>query len=188
MSWMTSFVPSTIKTMIFVSLLGCSADFDLVGHSILSNHLGHRLGVSGKPLGWFQSYLCDRTQCVSIKRKTTPSPTTLLVEYHRALFSAKPVYYVYQAFWWYNLQTCCQFWSVCRWQPTLPGLWQVYLSSHLQRLFILEAVTVNIWQWMPLNGLKLNDNKIEFMLIQFKHAFQIPPLNISHGSDVIAPS
>ena len=41
---------------------------------------------------------------------------------------------------------------------------------------------------MPLNGLKLNDNKTEFMLIQSKHGLRISLPNISIGSDSIPTS
>ena len=52
--------------LVYVSLLDCSAAFDLVDHHVLLRRLNHRLGISGKALNWFESYLTDRTQCVSV--------------------------------------------------------------------------------------------------------------------------
>ena len=48
-------------------LLDLSAAFDTIDHDIMLDRLESYIGVSGKPLAWFQSYLTDRTQFVSIQ-------------------------------------------------------------------------------------------------------------------------
>ena len=55
------------------SLLDCSAAFYLVDHSSLLHRIEHHLDVIGKSLDWFQSYLCNMTQCVSINGRTSPA-------------------------------------------------------------------------------------------------------------------
>ena len=54
-------------------LLDLSAAFDTVSHSILINRLEKRVGIKGKALDWFKSYLGDRKQCVSINKTKSKS-------------------------------------------------------------------------------------------------------------------
>ncbi|XP_032879310.1 uncharacterized protein LOC116974699, partial [Amblyraja radiata] len=47
-------------------LLDLSAAFDTVDHGILISRLQHQVGICGSALGWFRSYLADRTMRVSL--------------------------------------------------------------------------------------------------------------------------
>ena len=47
-------------------LLDLSAAFDTVDHDILITRLKHHLGITGKALGWIQSYISGRNQFVKI--------------------------------------------------------------------------------------------------------------------------
>ena len=49
---------------VILVLLHLSAAFDTVDHDILITRLKHRFGITGKALGWTQSYLSGRTQFV----------------------------------------------------------------------------------------------------------------------------
>ena len=54
------------KAVILV-LLDLSAAFDTVDHEIMCHRLERLLGLRGKPLAWFRSYLTARSQCVSVE-------------------------------------------------------------------------------------------------------------------------
>ncbi len=52
----------------------------------------------------------------------------------------------------------------------------------------LEACIGEIQQWMPLNELKLNDGKTEFMALQLKNVPHLEAPNINIGLEKIGPS
>ena len=60
-------------------------------------------------------------------------------------------------------------------------------QTHLETLLKFAACIAEIGQWMPLNGLKLNDSKTEFMLIQSKQGCMTSSPNISIGTDSYIP-
>ncbi len=61
-------------------------------------------------------------------------------------------------------------------------------TSLKKTLTKLEACIKEIRQWMPLNGLKLNDGKTEFMILQSKNIPHLDAPNINIGLDEIGPS
>ena len=52
----------------------------------------------------------------------------------------------------------------------------------------LEACIADIQRWMPLNGLKLNDGKMEFLAIHSKYKIPAFTPTILIGQDEISPS
>ena len=60
-----------MKTVALV-LLDLSADFNTIDHNILLDRLQKRLGVNGAVLKWFESYVRDRKQCISINGTQSP--------------------------------------------------------------------------------------------------------------------
>ena len=54
------------KAVVLV-LLDLSAAVDTVDHDIMCRRLERLLGLRGKPLAWFRSYLTARSQCVSVE-------------------------------------------------------------------------------------------------------------------------
>ena len=59
------------RRTVILLLLDLSAAFDTVDHDILLSRLHERFGVIGKPFLWFQSYLSDRMQYVSVDGGTS---------------------------------------------------------------------------------------------------------------------
>ena len=53
---------------VILVLLDLSAAFDTVNHDLLLSRLEKRFGITGTVLNWFKSYLCCRTQFVSINQ------------------------------------------------------------------------------------------------------------------------
>ena len=52
---------------VILVLLDLTAVFDTVDHDVLITRLKHRFGITGKALGWIQSYLSGRTQFTKIE-------------------------------------------------------------------------------------------------------------------------
>ena len=53
---------------VILVLLDLSAAFDTVNHDLLLSRLEKRFGITGTVLNWFKSYLCSRSQFVSINQ------------------------------------------------------------------------------------------------------------------------
>ncbi len=58
---------------VVLALLDQSAAFDTIDHAILLYHLTARFGITGCVLAWFESYLYNRRQSVSVKGKSSRS-------------------------------------------------------------------------------------------------------------------
>ena len=58
---------------VILVLLDLSSAFDTVDHDNLITRLKHRFGVTGKALGWVQSYLLRRTQVLKIGTERSSS-------------------------------------------------------------------------------------------------------------------
>ncbi len=175
------------NNMVFVYLLDYSAAFDLVDHSILLHRLEHRLGITCPALNWFKSYLSGRTQNVAIgSSKSTAHKLACGVPQGSVL--GPKLFTIYtlplgdivckhsNSFHLYADDT--QLYLTCK-KSECP-------SVHQATIHQLKACIDDIRQWMPRNGLKLNDAKTEFLQIQSKYGTKSPSLGINIGTDHIA--
>ena len=177
------------NNMVFVCLLDCSAAFDLVDHSILLHRLEHRLGITGLALDWFRSYLSGRTQNVTISNSQSTAHKLACGVPQGSVLGPK-------LFTVYTLPLG----DIVRQHSTSFHLYaddtQLYLtckrsecpSAQKSTITRLEACIDDIRQWMPLNGLKLNDAKTEFLQIQSKFGNKLPSMDIAIGTDHIKPT
>ena len=173
---------------VILLLLDLSAAFDTVDHAILLSRLRSRFGVSGTALAWFDSYLSDRSQFVSIDGKRSSE---------RGLISGVPqgsvlgplLYLLYTSplgeivrqhglsFHFYADDT--QIYLTFR--PLING--SMEYSKNL-----IQECTRDISSWMKNNKLKLNDDKTDLLVLTAKHRPQPPIDSIALGSEVICPS
>ena len=158
-------------------LLDLSAAFDTVDHQILLSRLQNIFGIRSTAFEWFQSYLKNRTQSVSIGTfSSAPSDLKFGVPQGSVLGPVLFVLYTtplsqiiqnhsisHQLF-----ADDTQLHDSC--SPTSTPT----LTSNLQ------ACTADIKTWMSENQLKLNDDKTEAMLFKPIN----PPLNYSSPSEI----
>ena len=153
---------------VILLLLDLSAAFDTVDHSILLSRLRDRFGVNGTAAAWFESYLTSRTQfvrvndCRSTQRSLErgvpqgsvlgpllyllyTSPIADIIKFH------KLQYHLYAD----DTQLYIPFRTDCSYD----------LSLAKRRV---ECCVNDIDCWMVNNGLKLNQDKTELVLISSK--------------------
>ena len=146
-------------------LLDLSAAFDTVDHTILLNRLSSDFGISGQAYSWFDSYLRNRFQSISINGKTS---TKFHTKYGVPQGSCLgPLLFV--------LYTSRLFKIIEHHLPdvhTYADDTQLYVSfsadSSFEQSAALEAMQsciVDIRKWMLQDRLKLNDDKTEFIII-----------------------
>ena len=146
-------------------LLDLSAAFDTIDHDVLLNTLKSEVGVEGKALQWFRSYLSGRLQRVKIGTSLS-SPQDLRYGVPQGsvlgpqLFSlyTKPlikvieingmIYHIYAD----DTQLYISFQPKCT-------------TSTAETLRVIEICTSNINSWMKSHFLKLNGDKTEMLVI-----------------------
>ena len=145
-----------------LTLLDLSAAFDTIDHKILLDRLQLSFGISGSALNWFQSYLHDRSQTVSISnRSSEPSALSLGVPQGSVLGPVLFILYTkplsslisHHSVSSQSFADDTQIHDTC-----LPG----QLDSTVLR--VRECVD-DVRRWMTCNKLKLNDDKTEILLI-----------------------
>ena len=143
-------------------MLDLSAAFDTIDHSILLERLRHTFGFDGTVLKWFNSYLTDRTQCVSLNN-TLSSTQRLCFGVPQGSVLGPILYILYTT----------PLGSLIRNHKFIYHMYaddsQIYMSikpSKIEELVSNVEICINsIRDWMLTNKLKLNDDKTEVLLL-----------------------
>ena len=169
-------------------MLDLSAAFDTVSHEILLDRLSQRYGITGSVQEWFASYLSSRTQFVQIEcSRSSLRELNCGVPQGSVL---GPLLYV--------LYTSPVADIIKRHNLTY------YLYAHDTQLYVsfklgsddllssakssIEICVQEINNWMILNGLKLNEEKTELLLLSSRYR-PSPSLEfVRVGSETIQPS
>ena len=176
------------RSCVAMLLLDLSAAFDTVDHHILLNRLHTKFGISGIALRWFESYLTDRLQFVSIDDFSSEAlqlncgvPQGSVLGPLLYLLYTSPVADILRqhkmSFHLYADDT----------QLYIPFSCNDDLSLN-DSMILIENCLSDIDAWMTTNKLKLNKDKTEFLLFSSKHSPQLTLPSLQFGSDVITPS
>ena len=166
-------------------LLDLSATFDTVDHTILLTFLKEHIGLGGLALDLLKSYLTGRTQCVSIKG--------VLSELHELAYGVPqgsvlgPIEFcIYTT----PLGAILKHYKIN--YRIYADDTQIYCSFEVNSLDdILGSISdciADIRHWMIKNKLKINDDKMEFLLITSPFVKLTRDVLISIGQDQISPS
>ena len=174
------------KKLVLLILLDLSAAFDTIDHAILIALLKSLIGVDGKALEWFKSYLAARKQSVLIDDKAS-DPWDLVFGVPQGPVLGPILFIIYTSPLGKLLESL-----------NVPFHFyaddsQIYLSCDIEdvndSVSILEKVINIIRTWMTQHFLCLNDDKTEYVVIGSKHMhsrISVPTINI--GDISVNPS
>ena len=169
-------------------LLDLSAAFDTVDNDILITRLKHRFGITGKALGWIQSYLSGRNQFLKIRTEHSPS-RNIICGVPQGSVLGPILYSMYTSpltdifskhntnhhFYADDSQIYVSFKRSAASEP----------STFKERI---ESCIHDVNNWMSANRLMLNHDKTEFLVLHARHRPQPPLEYILVCSDIIYPS
>ena len=169
----------------FLILLDLSAAFDTVDHELLLSFLDTHIGLRGPVLSLFRSYLCGRSQCVSVNG--------VMSEFCQLAFGVPqgsvlgPL-----VFCTYTLPLG----AILRHHELDYHLYaddtQVYCATDLsepkENLARIIACVSDIRTWRVHNKLKINDDKTEFLILHSAYIDLTHNLEFQVGQEKIKPS
>ena len=174
---------------VIVVLLDLSAAFDTIDHKVLIERLGERIGITGKALDWFRSYLSDRFQSIHLNGKSS-KPILLVFGVPQGSVLGPVKFTIYQG----------PVYEIAELHGVSSHLYaddtQLYFAFDLDSpddfnaaLGKVEGCIEDIRQWMAVNKLKLNDDKTEFLVLSSaKQQHKIPEKALTIGSSTVSRS
>ena len=177
-------------------LLDLNAAFDTVNHSILLNRLKYHFGLGGKILQWTEDYLTGCTQRVIIDNdgegepRAESSETTLSQGVPQGSVHGPVLFSLYTA----PLGDICHrhkilFHSYADNQQTYLSFKPSVANTRETCITNLQNCIDEIRFWMRVNLLKLNDSKMEFIILGTQQQLNnVPDTTIKIGEDHINPS
>ena len=168
--------------------LDLSAAFDTVNHGILIDHLNKDVGIQGKALDWFKSYLTNRSKQVFLNG-TTSKQFNLDSGVPQGSCLGPLLFIIYAS----------KLFKVIEDQlPDAHGYaddTQLYLSfkptsgsSQQDPLLAMENCIEKIRRWMIHDRLLMNDDKTEFMIIGTRQQLsKLQPMSVSVNDSTIYP-
>ena len=143
-------------------LLDLSSAFDTINHSRLLSRLSTRYGISDTALAWINSYLSDRTQRVSVEGYFSPD-APLLTGVPQGSVLGPILFTMFMA----------PVGDILRDHGISHHFYaddtQIYVFFDVKdsdsACHLLETCVQHVKEWMLVNGLKLNDDKTEVILI-----------------------
>ena len=176
--------------MCFV-LLDLSAAFDGLEHSLIINRLKYQFGIVGKCLDWFEDYLLNRTQCVTVCDSTgtiaelgkhilkqgIPQGSVLGLLIFNLFLS--PLGEIYRSHGINFSGYADDSQNYLSFRPIKDNLTpQHNCTEHLERCL------AEVWTWMRYNFLKLNDSKTEFIVFGVcQQLSKVQDITVTLGDD-----
>jgi len=141
--------------------LHLSAAFDTVDHEILVQRLQTEFGVIDTPLSWLRSYLQDRTQFVKLGQRQSPVVWLDVGVPHGSVLG--PLFAVYCS----PVADVIASHGVQYHQYTDDTQLRLAMQADntSDGLSVLAACTTDVRQWYMQNGLQLNPDKSEALMI-----------------------
>ena len=163
-----------------------SAAFDTVDHQILLELLDNRFGIRGSALEWLQSYLANRTQCVQVNGKTSPS-VSLKFGVPQGSVLGPLLFTMYTAPLFDIIEAHLQHISAYADDNTLYQHFKAPTEmDSVDAISCMEECLTDVKHWMHKNMLKMNDSKTEFMLVgTSKQLSKMHVKSIAIGDDII---
>ena len=181
------------KEVVCLVLLDLSAAFDTVDHKILLDTLEKRFGITDTALKWVESYLHQHTQRVVVQDLNMDGSMSNSVT---LIFGVLPGSVLGPTLFTLYTMPLGDIWRKYSITYHLyTGDWQRYLSFKPAKtgtkedcLDQLERCIGKIRSWIGVNMLKLNDDKMEFIVFgTCQQIFKMNAISVHVGDNLVSP-